>query len=194
MRYFIQKLIILLLLSGSFFDANSQTNEIVRSNEKVVVAGKFYYLHIVREKQTMFSICKAYGADIKEVMKINRKRNHSLDLNEILRIPFVQSQNVRQVTNKVKRESSNYFYHVVQKGNTLYSLSKQFNQSIENLKADNPEIGEDGRLAVGTVIKIQKQGSIQKVDKKKNTYKVKASDSEADILLKFGIKEESFAN
>lgn len=192
MRYFIQKLIILLLLSGSFFDANSQTNEIVRSNEKVVVAGKFYYLHIVREKQTMFSICKAYGADIKEVMKINRKRNHSLDLNEILRIPFVQSQNVRQVTNKVKRESSNYFYHVVQKGNTLYSLSKQFNQSIENLKADNPEIGEDGRLAVGTVIKIQKQGSIQKVDKKKNTYKVKASDSEADILLKFGIKRRIF--
>lgn len=131
MRYFIQKLIILLLLSGSFFDANSQTNEIVRSNEKVVVAGKFYYLHIVREKQTMFSICKAYGADIKEVMKINRKRNHSLDLNEILRIPFVQSQNVRQVTNKVKRKVLIISIMLFRKA-TLYILCQ--NSSIRVLR------------------------------------------------------------
>ena len=191
MRYFIQKLIILLLLSGSFFNAHSQTSEIVRSNEKVVVAGKFYYLHIVREKQTMFSICKAYNADIKEVMKINRKKTHSIDLNEILRIPFVQAT---QPTNTAspKKEISDYFYHVIQKGNTLYSLSKKFKQSIENIKANNPEIGEDGKLAVGTVLKIQKQTKPQRVDKKKNTYTVKASDSEADILLKFNIKRRAF--
>jgi len=191
MRYFIQKLIILLLLSGSFFNAHSQTSEIVRSNEKVVVAGKFYYLHIVREKQTMFSICKAYNADIKEVMKINRKKTHSIDLNEILRIPFVQAT---QPTNTAspKKEISDYFYHVIQKGNTLYSLSKKFKQSIENIKANNPEIGEDGKLAVGTVLKIQKQTKPQRVDKKKNTYTVKASDSEADILIKFNIKRRAF--
>ncbi len=192
MRYFIQKLIILLLLSGSFFNAHSQTSEIVRSNEKVVVAGKFYYLHIVREKQTMFSICKAYNADIKEVMKINRKRTHSIDLNEILRIPFVQSEHVNNTVKSSEKETSDYFYHVIQKGNTLYSLSKQFKQSIEKIKANNPEIGEDGKLAVGTVLKIQKQTKPQRVDKKKNTYRVKASDSEADILIKFGIRKRVF--
>jgi len=184
MRYFIQKLIILLFLSGAIIDAQAQTNEVIRSNEKVVVAGKFYYLHIVREKQTMFSICKAYGTDIKEVMQINRKRNHSLDLNEILRIPFVQATSVNTSSQTVKKEVSNYFYHVIQKGNTLYSLSKQFNQSIENIKDDNPEIGENGNLAVGTVIKIQKNSNTQLAKKKQNTYKVKASDSESDILNK----------
>ena len=192
MRYFIQKLIILLLLSGSIFDAQSQTSEVIRSNEKVVVAGKFYYLHIVREKQTMYSICKAYGVGMKEVMEINRKKTHSIDLNEILRIPFVQSAVVDSSVNTSKKEASDYFYHVIQKGNTLYSLSKQFNQSIENIKANNPEIGENGKLTVGTVLKIQKQTTPQQVDKKKSTYKVKASDSEADILDKFSIKRRAF--
>ena len=192
MRYFIQKLIILLFLSGAIIDAQAQTNEIIRSNEKIVVAGKFYYLHLVREKQTMFSICKAYGTDIKEVMKINRKKTHSLDLNEILRIPFVQTSQINTNTQIQKKEVSNYFYHVIQKGNTLYSLSKQFNQSIENIKADNPEIGENGKLSVGTVIKVQKKDNTQIADKKQNTYKVKASDSEADILLKFNIKRRAF--
>ena len=192
MRYFIQKLIILLFLSGAIIDTQAQTNEVIRSNEKVVVAGKFYYLHVVREKQTMFSICKAYGADIEEVMKINRKRTYSLDLNEILRIPFVQTTQVNTSTQVRTKEVSNYFYHVIQKGNTLYSLSKQFNQSIENIKADNPEIGKNGKLTVGTVIKIQKKNNTQLADKKQNTYKVKASDSESDILLKFNIKRRVF--
>ncbi|MCZ4695126.1 LysM peptidoglycan-binding domain-containing protein [Ancylomarina euxinus] len=192
MRYFIQKFIILLLLSGSIFDAQSQTIEVVRSNEKVVVAGKFYYLHIVREKQTMFSICKAYGVDIKEVMRINRKKTHSIDLNEILRIPFEQSAIVNSSVNIQEKEASDYFYHVIQKGNTLYSLSKKFNQSIDNIKVNNPEIGENGKLTVGTVLKIQKQTYPQQEDKKKNTYKVKANDSEADILDKFNIKRKTF--
>jgi len=192
MRYFIQKLIILLLLSGATFDAYSQSNDIVRSNEKVVVAGKFYYLHIVREKQTLFSICKAYGVSMKDVMEINRKKNHNLDLNEILRIPFVQSDSLKKADKPQKKEQTKYFYYVIQKGDTLYSLSKKFNQTVENLKADNPEIGINNKLAVGTILKVKKQANTQVTEKKKNTYKVKASDSEADILLKFDIKKRAF--
>jgi len=192
MRYFIQKIIILLLLSGSIFNAQSQTVNIVRSSEKVVVAGKFYYLHIVREKQTMFSICKAYEVSIKEVMKINRKKNHNLDLNEVLRIPFVQSARVKPLQDEPKKEASKFFYHVVQKGNTLYSLSKQFNQSIDNIRASNPEIGEEGKLSVGTVIKIQKADQTTALSSPKNTYIIKANDSESDILEKFNIRRKVF--
>ncbi|MRT94232.1 LysM peptidoglycan-binding domain-containing protein [Ancylomarina sp. 16SWW S1-10-2] len=192
MKYFVQKIIILLFLSIVIIDAHAQTNEIIRSNEKIIVAGKFYYLHIVREKQTLFSICKAYKVDIKEVMEINRKKNYNLDLNEILRIPFVKSTHIN-VSNKTTKENvSNYFYHVIQKGNTLYSLSKQFNQSIENIKADNPEIGENGKLTIGTIIKIQKNDNSQIDEKQQNTYTVKANDSEADILSKFNIKRRTF--
>jgi len=192
MRYFIQKLIILLLLSGATVDAYSQANDIIRSNEKVVVAGKFYYLHIVREKQTLFSICKAYGVSIEEVMNINRKKSHNLDLNEILRIPVAQSTHKQTSTTLQKKKVSDYFYYVIQKGDTLYSLAKKFNQTVEKIKANNPEIGKNNKLAVGTVLKIQKQANTQIDKDKENTYKVKASDSEEDILLKFGIKKRVF--
>jgi len=192
MRYFIQKLIIILLLSGPIFNAHSQTVKIERSSEKVVVRGKFYYLHIVREKQTMFSICKAYDVSIRDVMRINRKKNHSLDLNEILRIPFVQSAAGNPTSGKPQKKPSNYFYHVVQKGNTLYSLSKTYNQPMDSIKAWNPEIGESGKLSVGTVIKIQKSERTKATSQAKNTYKVKANDSEADILNKFNIKRKVF--
>ena len=192
MKYFVQKIIILLFLSIVIIDAHAQTNEVIRSNEKIIVSGKFYYLHLVREKQTLFSICKAYKVDIKEVMEINRKKNNSLDLNEILRIPFVKPTSINLSSKLPKEKVSNYFYHVVQKGNTLYSLSKQFNQSIENIKADNPEIGKDGKLTIRTVLKIRKNNNTQVIEKKKNTYIVKATDSESDILSKFKIKRRAF--
>ncbi len=192
MRYLISKLIILLCLLGAVSEVQAQTNTIVRSNEKVVVAGKIFYLHIVKEKQTLYSICKAYGADINEVMQVNNKQTHSLNLNETLKIPFKQASKDNIDTSPKTKDTSPFFFHVVEKGNTLYSLSKQYDQSIEIIKFHNPEIKRNNKLSIGTTLKIPNKDIPQSTTQQPYTYTVKATDSESDILQKFDIKRRKF--
>ena len=41
------------------------------SKEKVRVDGKLYYSHIVLERQTLYSICKAYGVNVEDIYSAN---------------------------------------------------------------------------------------------------------------------------
>ncbi len=42
--------------------------------------GKSYYLHTVKAKETLFSICKAYGASVDEVKALNDKKDNTLSI------------------------------------------------------------------------------------------------------------------
>lgn len=58
------------------------------SKEKVKVDGKIFYSHIVLEKQTLYSICKAYGVTKEEVYEANPTLEETgLKKNAIILIP-----------------------------------------------------------------------------------------------------------
>ena len=45
--------------------------QVVVSKEKVRSGGKVYYSHVVLERQTLYSISKAYGVTIEEIYAAN---------------------------------------------------------------------------------------------------------------------------
>ena len=55
------RFILLFLLLGLTGYVGAQEIKIEKSTEKIVYQGKSYYLHTVKAKETLFSICKAYG-------------------------------------------------------------------------------------------------------------------------------------
>ena len=58
------------------------------SKEKVRINGKICYSHIVLERQTLFSIAKAYGVTVADIEKFNPSlKNEGLKKNSILLIP-----------------------------------------------------------------------------------------------------------
>ena len=57
-------------------------------------------------------------------------------------------------------EGKTYYLHKIEKGNTLYSLSKMYSVKIKDLIAENPQL-EEG-LKIGQVIRIP----VKKVDSK----------------------------
>ena len=61
------KLLFLFLLLWSCGQVLGQGTAVTKSNDIVVIRGKSYYLHTVQPGQTLYSICKAYGANIDEV-------------------------------------------------------------------------------------------------------------------------------
>ena len=63
------------------------------SNDKVRIDGKVYYSHIVEERQTMYSISKAYNVSLDEIYAANPGlKENGLKKNAIINIPVAEVQ------------------------------------------------------------------------------------------------------
>lgn len=139
------RLVFIFLLTFMCYGAYSQSVVIKKTDDIVVIKGKSYYLHVVEQGQTLFSICKAYGVDVNLVKELNDKKDNSISLYEVLKIPYVEPY--------VKKDSE-YYYHRVLKGETLYSIARRFNVKVKRILKDNPQYdGADG-LSIGAVVRL----------------------------------------
>jgi LysM repeat protein/ABC-type branched-subunit amino acid transport system substrate-binding protein len=115
---------------------------IVRSDKTEVIDGKKFYLHEVKQGQTIYSICKAYEVEQSDVALVNPEIFEGLKPGQIIKIP------VKADTNKQQ-----YLTHKAEKGETLYGISKKYNVSVDDLMKWNPELKEG--LKTGQDIKVQ---------------------------------------
>ena len=91
---------LLLLFAFAFFPETShaqayQATPVTVSTEKVRIGGKLYYSHKVLEKQTLYSISKAYGATIEDIIKANPsigEKGEHLRAGTVLLIPAEPSE------------------------------------------------------------------------------------------------------
>ena len=72
-----------LMLAGQSYE----TPAVEVSTEKANIGGKVYYLHKVLAKQTVFSICKAYGVTSEELAAANPDLKDGLKAGSIIFIP-----------------------------------------------------------------------------------------------------------
>ena len=59
-----------------------------KSNNKVIIEGKIYYIHIVKPGQTLFSISRAYEVTEKTIAIENPGVYSGLQVGQVLKIPF----------------------------------------------------------------------------------------------------------
>lgn len=80
----------LVLLSGEVL-GQYPVVPVTISTEKVRMGGKVYYSHVVLEKQTLYSISKAYGVDIQDIYAANPTlKEEGLKKNAVILIPAAQ--------------------------------------------------------------------------------------------------------
>ena len=111
----------------------------------MVIKGKSYYLHTVQPGQTLYSICKTYGVDVEELKAQNDKKDNNLSLYEVIKIPFVEP---------FVEQDEKYYYYRVAKGETLYSISRQYGIKPKRLLKYNTQYAHNEPLAVGAVIRL----------------------------------------
>ena len=94
MKRHIALLASLLLLSGAAAVAQEYVpTPVTISSEKVKFNGKVYYAHPVLERQTLFSISKAYGVTENDLYEANPSlRETGLQKGTILLIPMKQKE------------------------------------------------------------------------------------------------------
>lgn len=77
----------------AFAQDNYVATPVTVSKEKVKVNGRLCYSHVVLERQTLFSISKAYGVSIEDIYKYNPDvKANGLKKNSIIVIPMPEEQ------------------------------------------------------------------------------------------------------
>lgn len=105
----------------------------VRGND-----GKIYYSHVVKERQTLFSIAKAYGVTVDAICDANptmNLRQEGLKNNSIILIPVVAgTEKVGKTEEETPpAEESDYFIHVVKWYETLNGISRKYGVDAEDI-------------------------------------------------------------
>lgn len=86
--------------------------------------GKTFVLYRVEPKETLYGIANKYNTSVAELVQYNPQTEAGLKVGDVLAIPY-------------KASHSGLRYHVVEKSETLFSISRLYNISVEELKSWN---------------------------------------------------------
>jgi LysM repeat protein len=152
-------LLIQLCAFVSFAQQESPTIKI--SEEKVILDGQKFYLHKVQAGQTLYSISKAYHVETRTMMIHNPELSEGLKAGSTLRIPVVE---IKPDEAEPDVDTTQFHSIEIRRKHTLYSLSKQYNVTIQEIYDANPGL-EDRGLKRKDVIRIPKHSfTVEKID------------------------------
>ena len=103
------------------------------------------YTHEVKKGETLYSISRLYNTTVEELKKLNNLTSNELSVGQKLKLNQGDGEEKGAVNEKPKT-------HTVEKGDTLYSISRKYEVSIGELKKLNGLT--DDSLSVGQVLKL----------------------------------------
>ncbi len=149
---YIRFFIFFILVTATSFNVYSQTDpvEVVRSEDKVVIEGTVYYIHIVKPGQTWYSISRVYNVPQKEILLENPHAYIGLQPGQALKIPVMPEIEEEDVLSD--EPAGDYIFHTVEQGQTLFFLSRNYNVDQDDIIRLNPGVEEV--LPTGQVVRI----------------------------------------
>jgi LysM repeat protein len=149
------RFLFLLLLAGTSLIpcyGQNETGTITRSKNKVIIAGKIYYIHLVQKGETIYSISKAYNIGQKELLAENPDVAYGLKEGMNLKVP----ERPLPRADYLLGDTARYIYHIVSEGQTLYAIARQYDVAVNEIIEQNPEV-KYSNLQPRQVIKIPKK-------------------------------------
>ena len=83
--------------------------------------------YTVKKGDTLYSIAKTYDTTVDAIKELNNLTSNTLSINTTLQIP----------TSKTIETPTTTKTHIVEPGDTLYSLARQYNTTVDNIKKLN---------------------------------------------------------
>ncbi|GGE86468.1 LysM domain-containing protein [Chishuiella changwenlii] len=154
------------------------TEEIMKDASKVsdtFTDDNFIYVTI-QPKETLYNLSKKYKVSEESISSLNPQiKERGLEIGDIIKLP--KSPTTKN-TFSVPKGS-----HLILKGETMYTLSRQYKVSVDDLYAENPSL--QSGVKEGMVISIpQKSGAVVIEDNTIN-YVVQKDDTAYGILQKY---------
>lgn len=155
-----------LLLSPLFLSGQDTPPPIERSDNKVILEGRVYYIHVVKAGQTLYAISRAYGISEKEVAVENPGVYSGLQIGQVLKIPMAPGLPLEKKPGEeqqISYDEEGYVSYKVRRRDTMYSIARKYKVSEEAIRACNPELEWDG-LRAGSTIWIPLPQVVAKTD------------------------------
>ena len=137
------------------------------SKEKVKVDGRIYYSHIVLERQTLYSICKAYGVTLEQLYEANPAlKENGLKKNAIILIPAADVK--KSVSDR--KLPKDYIIHTVKWYEDLDVIAGKYGVTVEAIMNANGLTGrklsrrQKLRIPMGPVLHTAAADSVSAAD------------------------------
>jgi LysM repeat protein len=169
-RFFCRFILMFSLFSvGVILSAQFQPTPVEKSEQKILFQGKTYYVHSVKQGQTLYSICKVYGVSQQDIAAANQGVTlNPLSVGQTLRIPVQKEEKaVSQPSAENKpqgvkdSEDESFYYHSIQPKENVYFLHQKYNVPLDAIYKYNPEAKEG--VSIGQVIRIPKKNLVAAV-------------------------------
>ena len=105
-------------------------------------------IYIVEKGDSMYSISRKYNLSVKELQDLNGLTGSSLSIGQELRIKTDNSK-----TSQQEKPVAEMGFHIVEKGDTLYSISKKYNMTVAELQKLNTLKGTDLSIGQELIVK-----------------------------------------
>lgn len=108
--------------------------------------GKTYVLHKVDAKETLFSISRKYKASVNDIKLANPETSSGLNLGQVIRVPYILNNTNGKTGSGLGKT------HIVEPKETLFSISRKYKISVQELNAANPSLASG--LQIGQTLII----------------------------------------
>ncbi len=166
----------------SIISADKNINNTLNTSEVSLAETSDFYS--VKDGETLLDIAKTYNVSLTDLKRANNLETTLISKGQKLRV-----KNFSQTTDydsTLEIENSNF--HVVKKGNTLYSLARDYNLTLEELKSLNNL--HSNQIEIGQKLRI-KSFKTSAVTQSLSTYSVKKGDTLYRIALNNGTTVEA---
>ena len=218
-------LMVLLALFATQFALRAQNNEPV-----TVIDGKQYYVHKVNKGETLWGLSKTYNVSVDDLVAANPEAAAGLRADAVINIPVAKKTTAvvsSSSTDKPSQQSqaaetqvtaadddaaepvslSEKLRHEVQKGETIYGISRRYGVTEQELIGMNP--GIESGLRAGQILVLPASAKEQTITENTtqaaatpaptptvsvpiqkvadSTYKVRRGENLYDIARRFGV-------
>lgn len=147
------KNIVVLLIS--IFFLNTLIHSQSSSYQIKTIAGKNYILYPVEPGEGLFSVSRKFKVSINELVQYNPEAANGLKPGQILLVPQSVVDSAQPTPKRIHAVTHNQITlkeHEVSKKQTLFSICKKYDLTVEELMKHNPEL--KAGLKTGMILKI----------------------------------------
>ena len=128
--------------------------------------------YTVSSGDSLYSIARRFNTTVDEIKRLNNLTNNNLSIGQVLRIPSSNNDT----------SNNNVTTYTVSSGDSLYSIARRFNTTVDNIKKLNNLTNNN--LSIGQVLRIPSSNT-DTGNNDVTTYTVSSGDSLYSIARRF---------
>ncbi len=132
---FFRVLLIFIVCLISTYETFSQA---YKDNQVIEIAGKKYMMHKVKMGETIYSLCKTYEVENKDLLNNNPGLITGLKVGEFIKIPYSGKQNFQQEQPLQPSDPTSFIQHKIKRRETPYFIAKKYGITIDDIYKYNP--------------------------------------------------------